>query len=135
MAWLDLIFCSVSQLCPFPHPCKGFPCSMSLAFIFHLEPSLLIVMAQFFSPFSCFLPMLKHWTLGCASKPSAKLTSVKPFLRCAMFPLSSMPFTCFSPCLQYVQPPKTPPSSFWLVLIPPWPCSGWPPPGSATYSL
>lgn len=49
MAWLDLIFCYVSQLCPFPHPCKeGFPNLVSLAFIFHLEPSLVIVMAQLF---------------------------------------------------------------------------------------
>lgn len=49
MAWLDLIFCYVSQLCPFPYPRKeDFPYSVSLAFIFHLEPSLVIVMVQFF---------------------------------------------------------------------------------------
>lgn len=135
------------QLCSLPHPQKeGFPDSMFLvfiSFIFHPEPGLIMAMAQLplsVSLLSSYARTLGPWLsfkaqcktrLLCEAFLDRSSCSEKHWiLQCAMFALSSVPF---SPCLHYVQPPSTQPSSVWLVFsLPAGSAQARPPPGSAS---
>lgn len=141
MAWLGLTFCCAPSHI---HIKKAFQTRCSCFHLFPLSPRAWPDHCHGLAFSLCFLPMPKHWALGCPSKTNAKLTfSVKPSLIipaakrntgfCSVLcSLSSTPFTRFSLGLRQVQAPIAQPSSVRLDLIHPTAAQSGPLPGSAS---